>query len=200
MRRKLFNSFAAVSLVLFLATLTLWVRSFSVLENVAYARAGGAAVVVRSSRGVIYFDRRSHWDYQLGWSWGRRLMGKGEQPFRWIYQTPSENVTVLGLGTIWGTVRTWPGNRYPNVPTPRNLQDPRWETDQYATICVPCWFAAFCFALSPACWLLSQYPITAAQKRRRGLCGRCSYNLTGNTSGVCPECGTSIPTKLKAIA
>jgi hypothetical protein len=23
----------------------------------------------------------------------------------------------------------------------------------------------------------------------RGLCGRCGYNLTGNASGVCPECG-----------
>jgi hypothetical protein len=22
-------------------------------------------------------------------------------------------------------------------------------------------------------------------------CGRCGYNLTGNTSGICPECGTN---------
>ena len=26
----------------------------------------------------------------------------------------------------------------------------------------------------------------------RGLCPRCKYNLTGNTSGVCPECGTNV--------
>ncbi len=26
-----------------------------------------------------------------------------------------------------------------------------------------------------------------------GHCKRCAYNLTGNISGVCPECGTSIP-------
>lgn len=25
-----------------------------------------------------------------------------------------------------------------------------------------------------------------------GDCGRCGYNLTGNTSGVCPECGSSV--------
>ncbi len=25
------------------------------------------------------------------------------------------------------------------------------------------------------------------------LCGQCSYNLTGNTSGICPECGWVIP-------
>lgn len=27
-------------------------------------------------------------------------------------------------------------------------------------------------------------------RRRRGLCTRCAYDLRGNTSGVCPECGT----------
>ena len=30
---------------------------------------------------------------------------------------------------------------------------------------------------------------------RLGLCRACGYNLTGNTSGVCPECGTPIPSK-----
>jgi hypothetical protein len=41
----------------------------------------------------------------------------------------------------------------------------------------------------------------AALHRRRGrairvpdapLCGKCGYNLTGNVSGVCPECGTPV--------
>jgi len=26
-----------------------------------------------------------------------------------------------------------------------------------------------------------------------GLCVACGYNLTGNTSGTCPECGKEIP-------
>lgn len=29
-------------------------------------------------------------------------------------------------------------------------------------------------------------------RRRRGLCLRCGYDLGGNTSGVCPECGTAV--------
>lgn len=29
-------------------------------------------------------------------------------------------------------------------------------------------------------------------RRRHGLCIRCGYNLTGNVSGVCTECGTEI--------
>src|ERR1043166_984271 len=34
--------------------------------------------------------------------------------------------------------------------------------------------------------------------RRRippGHCAYCNYNLTGNTTGICPECGTPIPKK-----
>jgi hypothetical protein len=29
-------------------------------------------------------------------------------------------------------------------------------------------------------------------RRQTGLCQKCGYNLTGNTSGVCPECGEKI--------
>ena len=31
------------------------------------------------------------------------------------------------------------------------------------------------------------------QRRQKVLCRHCGYNLTGNISGVCPECGTSVP-------
>jgi hypothetical protein len=37
--------------------------------------------------------------------------------------------------------------------------------------------------------------VRTVQVRRppaRGLCVNCGYNLTGNTSGVCSECGTPI--------
>lgn len=26
-------------------------------------------------------------------------------------------------------------------------------------------------------------------RRRRGICVECGYDLTGNVSGICPECG-----------
>jgi hypothetical protein len=36
------------------------------------------------------------------------------------------------------------------------------------------------------------------RRPRPGLCPTCRYNLTGNTSGVCPECGTKIQTPAPA--
>ena len=40
------------------------------------------------------------------------------------------------------------------------------------------------------------YSLHVAQRnllrQQQGLCIRCAYNLTANTSGICPECGTPI--------
>jgi hypothetical protein len=35
--------------------------------------------------------------------------------------------------------------------------------------------------------------IRMARRRRRGECAYCGYNLTGNMSWVCPECGGPVP-------
>ena len=32
-------------------------------------------------------------------------------------------------------------------------------------------------------------PLRRWRRRRKGLCVKCAYDLTGNVSGVCPECG-----------
>ena len=33
-------------------------------------------------------------------------------------------------------------------------------------------------------------PYRRRRRRAKGLCMKCGYNLTGNVSGICPECGT----------
>ena len=58
------------------------------------------------------------------------------------------------------------------------------------TMQIPTWPLLILLGLYPT------YVLVFARKRRRdrlrrqGLCVKCGYNLTGNTSGVCPECGT----------
>jgi hypothetical protein len=49
--------------------------------------------------------------------------------------------------------------------------------------------------------LLSIVTIHAGVRRRRredaGRCEKCLYDLTGNESGVCPECGTPTPAGIR---
>ena len=51
---------------------------------------------------------------------------------------------------------------------------------------IPHWFTATCLAILPAIWLFKW-------NKRRALspnaCPACGYDLTGNESGECPECG-----------
>ena len=55
-----------------------------------------------------------------------------------------------------------------------------------------------CLSLHLGSMLFATYPTIAFirgplrrwRRRRRGECLTCGYNLTGNVSGVCPECGT----------
>ena len=56
----------------------------------------------------------------------------------------------------------------------------------------PLWGVALLLLLYPAASLI-RGPLRRRHRRRRGLCLKCSYDLTGNASGVCPECGTEAP-------
>ena len=58
---------------------------------------------------------------------------------------------------------------------------------------IPCWFLATLFAIPPIYWLARK-----AQSRRllrSGHCPTCRYDLTANTTGVCPECGAAVAEK-----
>ena len=41
-------------------------------------------------------------------------------------------------------------------------------------------------------WVFLRRRLRRCRRLHSGCCSRCGYNLTGNTSGVCPECGTAI--------
>jgi hypothetical protein len=45
-------------------------------------------------------------------------------------------------------------------------------------------------------WMLLRDAIMLRRRRRRaqivGVCFACGYNLTGNVSGTCPECGGTV--------
>jgi hypothetical protein len=58
--------------------------------------------------------------------------------------------------------------------------------DQSRAVQVPHWFVAALAAVPPALWLRRR----RADRRRAGLCMRCSYDLRASPDR-CPECGTA---------
>ncbi len=57
--------------------------------------------------------------------------------------------------------------------------------NEYAGDVYPYWISLLVVGLpTVGLWVFDRRRVPA------GHCGRCGYNLTGNVSGVCPECGT----------
>ena len=56
------------------------------------------------------------------------------------------------------------------------------------TLIVPLWIVTLLFAAYPA-FAFIRGPLRRWRRRHRGLCLKCGYNLEGNVSGVCSECG-----------
>ncbi len=90
-----------------------------------------------------------------------------------------------------------------------------WPTLGYLTVCLIIWTPGFVvamllssyvsievvlvFCVNMACFgLVGEFVGRRVEKNKRrkrridGLCENCGYDLTGNESGKCPECGTAI--------
>jgi hypothetical protein len=53
------------------------------------------------------------------------------------------------------------------------------------------------FCIGGLGWLVQS--VRSRNRRREGFCAKCGYNLTANTTGICPECGQSVvSTSLKS--
>jgi uncharacterized paraquat-inducible protein A len=61
----------------------------------------------------------------------------------------------------------------------------------YRTIIVSLWLVVRLSAATPVCRSRAWLRRTTARRALHS-CPSCSYDLTGNVSGVCPECGTKV--------
>ncbi|MBN1490435.1 MAG: hypothetical protein JXA69_11015 [Phycisphaerae bacterium] len=59
----------------------------------------------------------------------------------------------------------------------------RWSDATLWTLMVTLWYPAIAFAVLPLLWWYRR------ARPKPGCCRKCGYNLTGNVSGRCPECG-----------
>jgi len=71
-----------------------------------------------------------------------------------------------------------------------HVRGDRWPTGQLRMISAPGWLWVLATAILPAIWFAA-----VVHRRRRPnphQCDHCGYDLTGNVSGLCPECGTEL--------
>jgi hypothetical protein len=70
------------------------------------------------------------------------------------------------------------------------LQKWNGRVAQFAGWSVPCFGVLAATSIAPGAWVA----VMIARRRalKRGCCRTCGYDLIGNASGVCPECGTII--------
>jgi hypothetical protein len=85
-----------------------------------------------------------------------------------------------------------------HVATSPPASSPKWRggaravrtvtspTDYETVLWLPLWPAIMLFAI-PAVWLW-----IIGRRGPPGACRKCGYDMTGNTSGVCPECGAGV--------
>ena len=109
---------------------------------------------------------------------------------------PPYYTTASFLGFEYGD-RVFPRG----VPTPgrgpssgSGLRSP--ASVQFKWIGFPCWFFCPVTAILPVVWLWRYRRDRRARSDGMPHCATCDYNLTGNVSGICPECGTTIPADL----
>jgi hypothetical protein len=154
---------SALSLTLCFATLVLWVRSNAVAFGFNWIRA------VKDSSGV---GRGVEW--YVGCTHGLVYIERYTSPFA----LPADRL----------------GFRY--VPQQQRYLNNNWfyyeESSHRLEIAFPLpVLVALALALPLGGVYMHLHKLSKSRAEHRH-CRSCGYNLTGNTSGVCPECGTTV--------
>jgi hypothetical protein len=198
--RWMFNGLAAVSLVLCMAMVAAWMRSYyraDLFQTWGAPRPSG---------------RTSNFEFggELFWYDGRNLaISSGVIQF--------ESYSGLGIGMFnqgprgpqdWTHTLVPPGSTIPLVhqfvPQRGDVQKGwdhlgvsysslrRFDNSWSKLAAVSFGYPAGALMLLPSAWLVMWRRRRERRLRGAGFCFSCGYNLTGNVSGVCPECGTVI--------
>jgi hypothetical protein len=178
MRRKLFNFVALVSLLLCVATVVLWVRS-SVTED----------FISRFFVGREFFV---YWDGSLK----VRRYTKFLTPQS--IEVPDSFNRVDPRMAAWSAARATKQQHFWGFRMEEShLLDGggnagyTYEFDKgiSKTFVIPVWFLLITTATLPTLWMTRRLRMLGHDVHPECPCG---YNLTGNISGVCPECGTAV--------
>jgi len=184
MKRRVFTIFAALSLLLCVATTVLWVRSYYIGDSFERRELDtewsiditpGHISICRGNDPARIFDRGDTAN------WRHRGSSPGGQIW-WRRSLAGRGVSALGLVYCWS--------------------HPHPAVTGFRLIAMPFWFICLTLAALAAWAIRSTWLQRRLQRRLRlGLCPTCGYDLRASKER-CPECGQpviSAPHKGKAL-
>jgi len=182
LKRRLLNLLTALSLVLCVTVVALWVDSY--FATCSADRDEGTAVHVRSVRGRVVVDvvrpTPGHSPPQdRGWSVRRGRAVSAQEAADWAAVAPP-----AGTSAHW----RWLGLEYLRGGRPTAMPPPgiiAWTADVWR-YSVPHALLCAATAAAPAAW--AWHARSARRNRGGGLCPACGYDLRA-TPARCPECG-----------
>ncbi len=145
------------------------------------------------------------------WCWCSDFVWKGQVAFEYGHMFVYKHLPASGATTDWCDIRTSTGraNYWTNSAAQQAWNPgyaPRAFREDFLRrpgllrllsnsgswcLVVPLWCLFLLFGAYPT-YACLRGPVLRSWRRRRGLCVGCSYDLTGNESGTCPECGEGV--------
>jgi len=99
---------------------------------------------------------------------------------------------------VWLGSRTWPEPRAVKIGLGTAhfggllvIGSLPFDSVLIAGFAVPHWIISLLLLTYPILAFI-RGPLRRRRRRKRGLCPSCGYNLSGNTTGVCPECAAKV--------
>jgi hypothetical protein len=161
MTRQLLNVLTALSLLVCAAVLVLWVRSYGTTDRFDYQATTKlySVLIHMGTFQVAQVDRDSG----------------------------SVSVGFYHHGASVRASATWWNDWHKPVTTRGMFHFGLVRGTYYRVLILPLWIALAAAAVPPI--LRVRLKLRSHARERLGLCSTCGYDLTGNISGVCPECG-----------
>ena len=180
MKCRLFNLLTALSLLVCVAAVALWVRSYFVgywftwrpLDADPRSNPMGK-VMIWTGRGEIAVG-------SIDYAWGVGAARKWRPDLLWAWgRNPASQQSLLR-----GEAHRWGGFGISGRQLATWIHEWRWQ------VCFPLWLPPVLFAMLPAAVGIRRL---RNSRRSPGLCPRCGYDLRA-TPGRCPERGTAATT------
>jgi hypothetical protein len=192
MIRRLFTIGSALSLLLCILTVVLWVRSYWQADK---------RILCLGWYSFNPYSLGPHHQTAVAVGHGRIALEDWAEPFGFDFQHNGAgrylrfgDRDVMSYGSI-SAVLDWPSSLWNRL----GLGFARSGNFYDWILTVPCWLCTLTTMFPPLMWIRIRLRLRTRQRRKLlGLCLTCCYDLRASKDR-CPECGTPITTKVEAI-